>query len=271
MALALFKPWRTQPTGPLVIDWSNPVTQGMFLCWAGDPKGKTIYGPNGVASGTIGRQITRQGPAVNNNGEKVSSSTANNFITFINLTSPNLSFLVVGGRNSTPGANQVVELVATRSGTAGTGVEIFAGNGFGDTTKWSSAEFSGAATDQANALNGILSVNTGTAPTTIVNGSTYNYAFALSNASQGGGHTLLAKAAGTSDYACDVFCSLYVVWTRRVSNAELVSLSINPYQIFRRLELQLGPGVTSAFPALSNARMTSLTSTQGVPNVDYAF
>lgn len=239
MALIIKKPWRTQPTGPVTVDWTNPITQGMFLCWAGDQKGKTIHGPNGVASGTIGTQTTQQGRAATNNGEKVSAGTANNFITFRNLTSPNLTFLVVGGRNSTLAANQVAELVATRSSTAGTGVEIYAGNGFGDATKWSASDFAGAATNTANALNGILSVNTGAAPTTIVNGSTYNYAFALSNASQGGGHTLLAKAAGTNDYACDVFCSLYVVWTRRVSNAELVSLSINPYQIFRPLELQL--------------------------------
>ena len=65
---------------------------------------------------------------------------------------------------------------------------------------------------------------------------------------------------------------LFAMWNRELKQTELLSLRSNPWQIFKPQSIKM-PTAASGYthPTLSNARVGSLTSTSGVPLVDYAF
>jgi hypothetical protein len=68
--------------------------------------------------------------------------------------------------------------------------------------------------------------------------------------------------------------ALACVFNRALTGSEIAALSVNPWQLFapRKIIIPHAPiGGGYTHPTLSNARMGSLTSTGGVPLVDYAF
>jgi hypothetical protein len=66
--------------------------------------------------------------------------------------------------------------------------------------------------------------------------------------------------------------SVILVWNRVISESEFKSLYWNPWVVFESLVMGgMQAGTSYTHPTLSNARMGSLTSTGGVPLVDYAF
>ena len=65
---------------------------------------------------------------------------------------------------------------------------------------------------------------------------------------------------------------VYVVayWNRCLGTSECIEITKNPGVLFKKRATFISVSDTP-FPTLSNARMNSLTSTSGIPAVDYAF
>jgi hypothetical protein len=252
------------------INWSNPITQGLkhlVVSVAGRPV--QLYGSGMVVLGNIGANPTPFGMAANNSGETVGGGTANNYISLPPLTveARPLTVLFVGGRRSTPGGGQVAIAISTRFSGESTGVQLELGNGYGDANAlyW---QINGGGS--LAYVNGVPQSGVNPTDTSIRNGVTYSVVGSATYVNVGGGHNLLAKADGISDFAFDTFFNVYALWDRQLSNAESISLSGNPKQLFLSAskKIAIGAGV-SGLPTLSAARAKtgSITSTGWISQI----
>ena len=224
--------WLTQPQQPRVVDWSSPFTRGLTqLVDMSSGVPRQLVGTGLVASGTIGRVARTKGLAATNNGEIVAAGTAANFLT-LPVTTSEVTVLYVGGRLSTPAASRVAVAACTRSASESAGFELDFGNAFADANLLYFAPNGAGSSGAKLFVDGAQPVGVSPTDKSITNGVSYAVVASFTSHTVGSGHTVLAKAAGASDYAYDVFCSLYAVWNRQLTDTEHAELSANPWLLF---------------------------------------
>lgn len=292
MALALFKPWRTQPTGQAGIDWSNPYTQNLKFAYCGsmgfiDLVSKQIGVTTGadatkiVNMGTLGPAVAFSGTRITNGGIYfgVIQPVKNNLITALAIANPasaNRAEVLFSQRVGTGNVNQF-ELAVNTSFGLGASAGKFSALTYNNTLTRDSVSSASTFTNSRFNVYAATVSSVSSFPILYFNGRSVSVSTSGTLSSSWYSNTQKTHIGNIADWSTDATYAaqceipLCLVWDRVLSAAEIAVISANPWQLFRPLELQLGPGVTSAFPTLSNARMTSLTSTQGVPNVDYAF
>ena len=241
-----------QPQVAVGVDWDNQITRGLVNAVnfaLGVPQ--QIAGAGLVGNGTTSAAVTAGGTAVTNNGEKVSSGTASNYFDLPVLTSA-FTLLYVGGRFSTPAASNASVAVSTRQSSESAGLELDLGNGYADPNLlyfYPTVSATGAKVF----VNGVPTVGTNPSNLTVINGVVYNIAASFESHAVGSGHTLLAKASGTGDFAWDTFCLLYAVWNRQLSDAEHASVSANPWQLFAPLSRRVWVPETAGGGSVASA------------------
>lgn len=237
--------WTRQPQRSVDIDWSNPITRGL---WFAHNPASGSYGQKSAntPSGEIGRKISEAG--VN---DLFSGSQTREFLNTSGAPlSGALSILVVGFRSS---SSNVLPLITRQSGGQAGGLEITLYNLYGSpASRVYSTYHDGTSQRNFNAayVNGVAASANG-APDTIIG---KDYAIAVradSIPAQSSGVNI--KLGGTSfggSYYLIGGVSLAAVWDRKLADAELKSLSSNPWQIFkprtRRTIIDLGAGGTSS-------------------------
>lgn len=268
MALLIEKPWRTQPTGPVTVDWTNPISQGLVFARLGGTQTSVWPRNNFARTGTIIRGS---------------------------------QFGLADGFGSTLGIGST-DVINTNYGTPNTRVSIFARifvNGVGGGTNnrivvkpnthniyWDSINRRLAFSQTATLQNGfwvtnnetIVSTNwytiavtydlsaTSFAPkfyikgllTTTIEGFPANGTIANTADTYLVGNT----SAGTTNFN-GLIAETYI-WNRILTPAEVFSIHSNPYQIFRPLELQLNspPAPRIYYVAGPNATWATPTSTE---------
>lgn len=285
MALLIEKPWTTQPYRTVGVNWSNPLTRGLLGAWL--PYQNVIGGPAVIQGTTVTRGISNDGVAWRN-----SQANSNNYVkvergpftytqqvTFEAIVRVKAFVTTVGSAGNLQGIISQFQSDSIGTSYVGPILRIQGNKARFGLEKSGSVYLADSEVLSTNRTYHLLGSYDQKNVSIYVNGCL-----------QGS-----AAYAGTFDNNVNTFISIasdYVVWATtlgekrtlngdiflaRIYNvgktaAEAAALAANPWQLFTGVEtLSVPTYYPAAFPTLSNARVTSLTSTQGVPNVDYAF
>ena len=271
MALLIEKPWRTQPTGPVTVDWTNPITQRLLFARIGGSR--TATWPSAALSRTGTKIIGTIAGAADAFGATSGVASTDRVQLFNTLRyATETSFFAIYNRTTANGGRIFDQrfgelfLIGSTTGILQvesarwfdiTGVWQSASNEYGsELNKW----FSVAVTYEATLTTNVpkvyinarpITMTQTTAPAGIVLAPSTSDAFTLGN-----------NVSGTRSY--NGYVAETYIWNRILTPAEIFSIHSNPYQIFRPLELQLGP---SNFPRIyyvagPNSTWATPTSTQ---------
>jgi hypothetical protein len=261
-AIILPDRWKRQPQGAVQVDLQHPLA-GAISSLVVPVNGKPVQliGRGLTLNGTLASAAGPGGVVVTNNAEKVSGGTANNFISLSPIATSAVSILFVGTRYSTPPTNNAAVAMCSRESVDNNGLELDLGNAFGNANLVYFYGF-GSVGPMAVYCNGVAAVGNNPTNITVVNGAVNSIVATAEWHTGGGGHTVLAKAAGTGDFAYDVGTLLYATFNRVLSPVEALSLSANPWQIFKPRKRVLYFDAPS-FPVLSSLTASYITSSGG--------
>ncbi|HMN55629.1 MAG TPA: hypothetical protein PKE15_00145 [Ottowia sp.] len=275
---SILLPWDAQPQEAVEIDWTNPLTRGLIQCIIGGhaydlASGQQVLGGSNAGPAALGS------PGVYADGISIPANAC-------------------GGQplSGVPGgippdhAQFTLLALQTLSSTAAYGTDITIGwsgepaAGFYLGISFSTATFRPAIAgtnishavslkDGSPHLLGVsLGGGTGRAwkdGVQVASAACSTPSFGFSQA-----YTRFQVGSNTAVAGYPVPTALVLLYDRTLWAAEHAQLAANPWQIFAPRETQIWvPSGAPAYthPTLSNARMGSLTSTGGVPMVDYAF
>ena len=267
MALLIEKPWRTQPTGPVTVDWTNPISQGLVFARLGGTQTSVWPGNNVTRTGT--RIRGSQFGLANGFGSTLGAGTTDSINTGYNVHLVNRTIFI----------NTFVR------GAGGSTVGRMLGKGsINEVFNYSSdrlAYFVDFSTSDGNWASATGSFNTGfigTAAVTYNNSSSANVPILYINGLSVS-ITELTAPSGTAivstdpyyignrpanDRVWDGLIAETYIWNRILTPAEIFSIHSNPYQIFRPLELQLNspPAPRIYYVAGPNSTWATPTSTE---------
>lgn len=276
---ALILPSSSPPRGPAPVNWANPITRGLVIAYFAssnfDHAGTRV--PNNTDKTNNQQSANQYGAAM-----RFTGSQAVNTLTIDHKVTHNLS-----------GATAMTVVTVT---TAAAGAERPICGVWGSTFRWymgiNSSGYplfavNGGATNRVYTSNGVTVFGPRTSLAAVWDGSSdtcklYKAGAEISGAKSGtaqtaiGSHTMgpsigsqstggTAKHSGTIEYV--------LVFNRALSDAEIRSISENPYQVLRpandRLWLDVvagGGGVSGTLSAIDVADTASLAGTISAPS-----
>ena len=278
MSYVIKRPWRSQPQQSPGVDWANPITKRLVFLTVGNSRrnfanGGQATGGTTTGYGAAGSAIQGDGanylsfgsrdPALLATGETTALAVVSDLgkVAAYSTLSPfscgsawdvGIAFLLYhDGADSLFGglSGGGSSLNDQRFGQIPTGVAILSAS---------------SAHNVANGSNVYLNGREG-------NSYTNTNAAALTGARDSYvGYVLPQPSVGLPS---GLKIYLVAAWNRILSRAEHAALAANPWQLFepRRAALPASAAGPAPFPTLSNAIMDPITSTGGVPKVDYAF
>ena len=221
-------PWTRQPQTLPQANTPHPYTIGLtnlIVVYGGRPV--QLVGTGMTTSGTLTSKVGPNGVNITNNGEKVSSGTANNYISLPAISSE-LTVLMYGTRYSSVPAGNVAELVCSRATGDASGFELAYGNGYGDANAVY-FNFFGASSGIDCFADGVALTGNNPTNKVVINGVPICFVGSASSHTIGpSGVTILAKALGTANFAYDTGFSVFATWSRKLRREESLELSRNP-------------------------------------------
>lgn len=277
MALLIEKPWRTQPTGPVTVDWNSPFAQWLAFFIA--PIGGTlqeVVRAAGTASNSSTRRATTDGMAADYANQQSTFSHNAKYdilgpITLITCVDVDTltNYGAIISKNSGTTTNLPYEL---RIGDGATDSQIgFVRANSNYRAFRASTSNTLSAGSQRNIVAVTQTANIQNSPIFYVNGTTYSGV--VSGTAPGGtgsgaptsnsGLLYIGKRGDGVTYL-DGAIRWVVGFSRILSANEIAVFSANPYQIFRPLELQISspPPPRIYYVAGPNATWATPTSTE---------
>lgn len=276
MSILLPQRWRRQPQQPTGVDWSNPVTEGLTFGWNGASPVKSFAGggtPGSTFLTTSGTRATAVG-----RGVATSSTGTYNTASFDETATVDLgelSFMFVGRMPSAIGATwwdvlsigtstASIVLEHQGSGVGTGGLNVYSINTTGAVSLEPKIDTRGR--DVAVVVS--LSNSRNRAVIAYFNRILATAAYTVSGTATT--TRLFGDVARTGRQPNIDNAALFVRWNRALSDAEVVSLSNNPWQIFQPIRgipvaFDTGGGTQTLTPSLytNNQTFYSPTVTPG--------
>ena len=254
-------PWTEQPQGPVEVDWGNPLAQGLVYADAGTRSNKNVYGVDTRTTPTSKGLANRFVAGASSVETPLKTHAANRTYFFVAQSDGNSLGRLFDKRVS--GAQVEIAFV---SGLALTYERVFAGgtNTFGGPSITYGVPFSAAIrystqtpTSCSISVNGVSSY-----PTASFSGATTDNADAY----------VIGNRKNDNLRPWNGWVGVSLIWDRILTDAEIASLTENPWQIFApRTQRILSPAAASAYPTLSAATLFNITSTTATPRVTLTF
>ena len=279
--------WTRQPQQKVGVNWANPISRNLRFLWT--PISPTIdlvsglpFAQNGTPQPNIakyGRSLFTSGALTGYGAADVTTGSPQN--AQYNAVAPPMTLCALMQNDSA--ANNAASGISRGNGSGGQSwdVGLYKGSNSGAsahirTTGATLDIVPGAFLFDTTARPILVTLSIGTTNTNLYSDDTLTQTAATPAGAfyyeYGDVYRCLAVGSQYKDAGQSMYIGFAAIWWRELSQAEHRSLSANPWQLLAPANDSIWlPSSAALFPTLSSPRMTGITTTGGVPTVNYTF